>query len=720
MRRIAAAAVAALIASSAAPLHAQGLRSPVRVTVESLFGQGTLIVDAYASLLVTLENTRNRPLRGELEITTNTYEGPTSRHRTHVDLPPRERRTIVFTVFADQGTSHFTATYSPEGARVAENTVSIDYTAGSRSIVELGDPPRLRGALLDLDVDEMFDTGPRQVRVPVGVVQFDRSSRDPMMPTAPAGWASVKVLVAHAPVLERASERQRRALTDWLRAGGRLLVFPRSPSDVDGAFLRTLLAERIGLSRNNDEPPRMLEPLGVERFPLVCGESHRVETFGCSAAIGHGRVFVATYDGSAQPAIDSGVPRDLVRSIFAAPDTVHPAMPYGREGNQLGADWDGNGSFATMRAALDPNEGFRPALVLVALVLLVYVVIVGPINFGWVQKKNRPTLALVTTPIAAFGCLAALMTVGYVGKGVSMRYRRFELVEVVEGDQRAIARRYVGLFTTRPGSFDLDDTSPSSIAHRIEGGGNRGPVHVHESGRVRLTDFRSGLWETTFVREDRFLDLGGAIRFERDELRLAAIENRSRLSLQDAFVVDSSGAIFPVGDVAPGARASIARASLGSLNSSPYMDPAMQAQTLVSLLDLEAADERPYVEGLLQTTGMRFLPPDVPVLYARVRVPPERIADTFRPEADYRWIRVVPRVRGAAVVLSPVPVPPTYGSPVCGNYTVEGSELCDDGNVIPGDGCESDCTITADAGPPPAPADAGPPPSPAPSATGAE
>jgi len=27
----------------------------------------------------------------------------------------------------------------------------------------------------------------------------------------------------------------------------------------------------------------------------------------------------------------------------------------------------------------------------------------------------------------------------------------------------------------------------------------------------------------------------------------------------------------------------------------------------------------------------------------------------------------------------------------CGNGTVEGEELCDDGNILPGDGCSSDC-----------------------------
>ena len=48
--------------------------------------------------------------------------------------------------------------------------------------------------------------------------------------------------------------------------------------------------------------------------------------------------------------------------------------------------------------------------------------------------------------------------VGYLGKGVLMRYRRVEIVEAVEGDTVGLARRYTGYYFTRPSSM----RSPSS------------------------------------------------------------------------------------------------------------------------------------------------------------------------------------------------------------------------------------------------------------------
>src|SRR5690606_15700931 len=123
--------------------------------------------------------------------------------------------------------------------------------------------------------------------------------------------------------------------------------------------------------------------------------------------------------------------------------------------------------------------------------------------------------------------MLVLLVVGYIGKGVSMRYRRFEVVELIEGQERAPARRYTGLYSTRPGSFGLPVTPRGEVALRIDGSRQVGPTYVHEGDGVRLADFRAGLWETVFLREDRIVDLGGTIRFERDGRRLSAVVNDS-------------------------------------------------------------------------------------------------------------------------------------------------------------------------------------------------
>lgn len=656
--------LAAAVSALAPSVSAQAPRDPVRVTVEPLFGEGTLTSDGYSAVLVTLENVSGADLGGELDLRVETYADHAARHVAHLDLPRAATRQVVMTLFVDANASHVSARYSDGARLLGRGNASVSYAGGARSVVVLGDPPRLRGALLELDASDSTLTGPRQVRAPVGVVRFDAAG-DPMLPAEVAAWSTVRLLVASAPVLARASAAQRSVIADWLRSGGRLLVFPRSAHDLDGAWLREL-AGPVGAEQSSART--LLVPDDVVHFALSCSESQRTESFGCSAPVGFGRVFLASYDGASPAAIETGVPRELVRSVYEPfDDQPTSVLPFGRGRDDVTQMdyYTGAPSFGSLRVALDPNEGFRPALILVAIVLLLYVIVVGPINFRWVQKKNRPALALVTTPLAALACLALLLVVGYVGKGVSMRYRRFELVEAVEGERRAPARRYTGLFSTRPGSFDLPGTERSEIAHRIDGGGERGPVHRHEGGRVILSDFRAGLWETVFLREDRVVDLGGAIRFERDGRRLAAVVNDTPHALTSAVVVDGSGDVYVIGAVPPGARADIPRRSGGTVPvGSYYGAPEDVAGQLAEHGDVDE-DHLPYLRGLV-SLAVPLVPGATPVLYARAPIEGPTLGP-FSPEHDDRWIRIVPRLAGSPVVPAmPPSIPgsdPTYAIP---------------------------------------------------------
>lgn len=646
----------------AAPAAAQPAARSVRITVESLFGEGTLIPDAYVPVLVTLESHVARDLRGELELVVEGYDQQRARHVTPVDLPARSSRQVVLTLFTESTASGLTARYVADGREAGVGGATFAYTSDGRTVVVMGDPPRLRGALLDLDVEEQFPSGPRQLRTGVGVVRFDLASADPMLPTEAVGWSSVRLLVASAPVLLRASQAQRAAIEDWLRAGGRLLVHPRVASDLQDPWLRSLAGPvELGPAPTD---ARALVPDRGERFGLECSEAQRVESFGCSARVGFGRIYFASYDVASPAAIETGVPRELVRSLYAARELGAPAFVLGRHHDALESDYYGGSlpGLGAVRAALDPNESFRPALIFVALALLLYVIVVGPLNFRWVQKRNQPTLALITTPLAALGCLAVLLAVGYVGKGVTMRYRRFEVLEAVEDQRRVTSRRYTGLYVTRPGSFDLPGTPRGEAAHRIAGGGSRGPVHRHEGERVRMTDFRAGLWETVFVREDRMVDLPGTVRFERDARRLAAVVNDSPAPLTHAFVMESSGAVYVVGEVPAGGRAAIPRSPAVTLYAH---DPEGSSRTLADLLGIDP-EERRYLRGIVQTVQASPSVPgaaDVPVLFARLPSEGTPIADRFVSEADHRWLRLVPRLRGEPVLPAAPPIDPMAPPP---------------------------------------------------------
>lgn len=628
--------------------HAQGLRQPARLDLQPLFGEGTLVGDGWVPVLVEVENRTRADQRGALALEVGDYRGTTMRRHVPLHVPAGQTRLVQVPVFTGAPGAVVTSRFEAGGRVLGRAQRSVDYAPSDRSVVIFSDPPRLRGSLLDLDV-EIVDpvNGARQVRFPVGTVRFDPATADPILPERATGWSTVKLLVASGPALARVSAPQRAAIEDWLRTGGVLLVFPRSEADARLPWLASLAGEIA----SDGEPWPVSGWVPPEAFRFRCvGAAHYPA--GCARGVGRGQVYVAAYDGESPLAIESGVTRAFVSSLLASDVGQAPALRYGRGTDELDQRyWSETGSFGSLRAALDPNQAFRPALVLVAFVLLFYVILVGPLNFRWIGARNRPTLALVTTPLAATSCVLVLLAVGYLGKGITMRHRRLEVVEALEGETRAPARRYTGLFSTRPGTFELPIEAGAETL-RIGGGSGQGPLHRTEGGRELLGDFRAGLWETTFLREDRMRDLGGAIRFERGGEQLTFVINESGEALEGAFVVDEGGAIYEVGDVLPGTRAPIPSRAVRSLASWMLLGPDSDAPRAIAAssgLDPGDSDERARLRGLVHLLGNQFVPRGAPVLYARMPAGRETLGGVFAAEVDQVWLRLSPRLDGAYV-----------------------------------------------------------------------
>lgn len=651
-----------LVLALPASAEAQGLRAPARVEVTALFGEGTLIADGWASVLVEVENRTRGDQRGVIHVDVGDFRGAQMRRELPLDVPAGQTRHLRVPLFTGGAGGTVRARFEANGRVLAHGERNVDYAPSEQSVVVFSDPPRLRGALLDLDVDTYTSVGPRQVRFPVGTVRFDPATGDPLLPETAAEWSTVRLVVASGPVLARVSAPQRAAIEDWLRSGGTLLVFPRSEADLRLPWLVSIAGE-VAVDGPPPPPNAWVPPAGA--LGLRCTGDQITWSTGCGRRVGQGFVHVAAYDGESPAAIESGASRAFIASLLAESFGASAAMRFARGADDLDQRyWTEQGSFGSLRAALDPNQGFRPALVLVALALLFYVILVGPVNFRWVAKRNRPTYALVTTPLAASACVLVLLTVGYLGKGVTMRYRRVELAETLEGESRAFARRYTGLFSTRPGTFDLPLADPTAMTHRIGGGSGDPPVQETRGSHDRLTDFRAGLWETTFLREDRVFDLGGRIRFERDDERLLAVRNETGQRLEGAFVIDTAGGIYPVGDLDPGTRAEIPSSSRRTVSRHLLLGPDSDAPRVIarfSGLDPDDADERTRLRGLIHLLGDRFVPADAPVLYARLPASRERIGDVFAVEVDQRWLRLAPRVE-EVVIRPPSGEPPEMES----------------------------------------------------------
>lgn len=645
---------ALLVVAVLAPAGVHAQRRIVSVEVHGVFGDDLVLPNSYHTIRVDVRNASNRMLRGEIELTARSFQGGPSKHRVRLDLPPRSTRFALVTVFVAENGTTIEVQYRVDGTTLARGAMSPGYSPAAESIVVLANPPRMRGPLIDIDVEMPGTpwTGPRMVRLPVGVVSFDPASGDPVLPGDGVAWATVRLLVAHAPELTRASATDQQALRDWIAAGGQMLIFPRSDADLRDPAIRALVGDdvqRVALAEGDSlAGSRSLVPEGARGFGLR-GSRLRPEPFGGSARLGFGRVYVATFDGAVQPFVDAPETRALAQAILQTPRThgvTRPILPYGGQDDVQVESFYGQGpSFTTLRSALDPNEGYRPALGLVAIVLLIYVLVVGPVNFTFVGRTHRPTVALMTTPAAAAACLVLLLGVGYLGKGTRTRYRRVEVVEVVEGDREGVGRRYAGLFLTRPSTFDLESPARGVIRTVRGAGGEAPPTADHSGERPVLRDVRGRLWETVFVREDRMTDLEGAIRFERAGRRLVAVRNQTPHTIRGAVVIDAVGSVYSVGDIAPGARAAISPVSRMTLQGpgTPMFygveDPNLRQ--FAEVIGLRQDEDRKVLDGVAKIFGGTLVTPPMPTLFARIEGDRARVS-IFGAESDHRFIRVVP------------------------------------------------------------------------------
>jgi hypothetical protein len=645
-------------ATTATPADAQPpgpRRGPVNVTVGGLFGDDVTPPQGWAPMLITLENRTERELSGVVHAKIRDWRNRGPEHRIPVDLPPRATRRVQLAMHVRDG-GDVAVQFVDGGTELGAGQVGVGYNASARGIVVLSDPPRLRGAILDLQ-DEQHEPygGSRMVNLPVGTVSFDPDTGDPLVPREAIAWSGVELVVASAPALERLDPQQTDALLDWVRTGGAMLVFPRTEEDVHAPTLGAILGP---VEWVNGDAYTVVPEVARGRMMTVPPDSlvsH--EHFGVSAPLGFGMVFVAAFDGATEEAlVDDPATRRAVETVLGArtnlPGQTVPFYRFGaRETNR--EPWmDNQSDFSTMRPALDPNESFRPALGLVAVVLLLYVFFVGPINFNYIGKRNRPILALVTTPIIALGCLLVLLGVGYIGKGTTMRYRAVSMHELMENDASGPERRYVGFFLTRPTTFDLAMPEHGS-AQLLEAGGSRAPAIVHSGDRPVLEGMQGGLWETLFMRQERIADLGGTgVRFERTDNHLSAVVNESTTDLLDAFVVDIGGNVYPVGDVPSGRTSPIpgtASMTLGGDSQMFWGSSDHEVRDLCRAFGLDPAEDTDVVYGLVQTMG-GSISTQMPVLYGRIASEPHIEGEHFVTEEDVRFVRVVPRAARAPAI----------------------------------------------------------------------
>jgi hypothetical protein len=365
----------------------------------------------------------------------------------------------------------------------------------------------------------------------VGAARNNPATGDPILPESAAGYASATVVLARSSALARLPVGELRALADWVLAGGGLAVVVDRPEDLDGPVLSALIGSRV---ESTDAPDTLrLETLFVvPESPSSFGSSGpkgttqslapseltaasltgyaapnlRSSPWGASASYGLGEVHLLPFDPAREATLGDPWAQqklvDLVRHTWDRSNFI--AL---RNGTSEPETY----RLEAIRRFLDPNEATRWTVGVSAILLLIYAVLAGPVNFHLARKKNRPLRALAMVPIWSFAMILAIVVIGMLGKGLSGKARRLTLVEAGAGMSRASAVRFRGYYASSSGELSVRPTSWDAVLDVLDSDEETERTLVVDADGARLEQFRSKPWKTVLVREDGFIQLGAGI-----------------------------------------------------------------------------------------------------------------------------------------------------------------------------------------------------------------
>jgi hypothetical protein len=548
-------------------------------------------------MVARIDNPGALPAKGTVEVQ-STYGGYYASSyesrfvaRAPFSVEPRATAVLHVPVRGEPMASTVSVTArSGDGTKLAETTVSLG-TAAAPLLVDVDEPSRLsvvlRGWPLSTAWRPVSSSIGTTTALTVGAPATDPTTGDPVMPQRAAGYAAATVVVVPSDRLARLQGPELDAIVGWVLDGGTLAVFPTRPEDLRAGILTTLVG---GIVTTSPPPPIMMTLPGAVRGgslpsfggsfppppmphapmiappsggatpigwyvpvrttpfgPLVgigpspalrpklsgyAGGNLRPTEYGATASYGLGQVHVLGFDPTSSPALEDpwmhGRVLDMVGDAWERHALL--AFPQGESGR--------SSNVYEVRRALDPNENFRPALGIAAILLVLYSIVAGPLVFMRSYKRGRPLDPLVWVPVASAGCFALIVVIGLAGKGWSGRARHLALVEAGAGMSRGAVHRYRGFFASQTRAMRVRASEPGSVLDLVAADSrDQGePVLRLDKDGATLENLTSLPWQTVVVSEDGFTELGSGVAVREQTDGSVVIANHTGRRLKNVVV----------------------------------------------------------------------------------------------------------------------------------------------------------------------------------------
>jgi hypothetical protein len=389
---------------------------------------------------------------------------------------------------------------------------------------------------------------------------------------SPVALHSFDLLVVDDFATDGLSAGQRTAIADFVRTGGSLLV------GTGAAWRRTLAGlppdilpmQLTGLATLPSSPAiGGLSDVQVATGSLTGGSawlSEGDQPLLAERTVGEGSVVLATFDWKQDPisgwtGTKALLRQVLVRTYFGAQSQQNSAQilsgPFGGPFGVVGGSiYQRSGGLSQALGSLPALD--LPSLALTGVLVLVYVLLVGPVNYFVLGVLHRRALAWITLPLIAVVVAAGAYAGGIWTKGQSAQTNQLSIVHLEPGSDRAYQETYDGVLTPTRGDYEVSTGQNPILVSPISsyngfGGSGRSDIRVDvATGKVSLPGM-TAFTLRGFATEGMIAapQLSGHLRLVNGQLT-GSIENLSSTTFTDAVVIAGDG-FQKLGALPPGA-----------------------------------------------------------------------------------------------------------------------------------------------------------------------
>jgi hypothetical protein len=213
--------------------------------------------------------------------------------------------------------------------------------------------------------------------------------------------------------------------------------------------------------------------------------------------------------------------------------------------------------------------------------LVLYVILVGPVNYFALRWWKRLHWAWVTIPAITLAFSAGAFGLGYALRGTDLILNKIAVIEPRPGGVATVTS-YLGLFSPARQSYEIEVPGAGLLAPLNADYNPWGPGSPGSAGETvflqgepsRVRGLEVNQWSMqTFMTEDVWADFGqivGDLRLEGDGL-VGMVRNETAHTLTDAVIILGNH-FLRLGDLPPGGEAPVTMSSV-DFTGQPFGPP---------------------------------------------------------------------------------------------------------------------------------------------------